>query len=259
MFRPLFISGWLVATGWVMAAPTSPRPVDQLCVAGNACGPAALLNALRFGSKDWQRAAAAVAGESDRQQVMSVIRDIGMRPSKSLHGKPRWSRAGVGVADLCDMANEMTVGLYLPPLTDEVLFLNPKETPEKLLVRCHQKFAKSIAKGFPPLLSLRRFVWRRDHGQLPQWVAVDAHFVTVRSVPKQIDRHATSFAMDFIDPWGGCFSHGTIRIPPSPVIANAAGQSTCLEAVGQMAAWQRTAAGRGERSVVVVSAVIGRW
>ena len=82
------------------ATQAAPVPVNQLVVSGNACGPAALLNAFRFGSENWRKAGAAVKGNNDRERILSVIRDIGMRPSKHLPSRARWSRRGVGVADL---------------------------------------------------------------------------------------------------------------------------------------------------------------
>ena len=43
-------------------------PANQLVVAGNACGPAALLNAFRFGNADWQRRVR-LAGATDKERL----------------------------------------------------------------------------------------------------------------------------------------------------------------------------------------------
>ena len=132
MLRRVIVSlSWCVSAWSALAAPLvreapnpSAAPANQLAVAGNACGPAALLNAFRFGNPDWQRASNAVAGANDRERILSIIREIGMRPSKHVPGHPRWSRRGVSVADLQDMANEMTAGKFLPQVSEEVFFLN---------------------------------------------------------------------------------------------------------------------------------------
>ena len=101
-------------------APSLSAPAaNQLVVAGNACGPAALLNAFRFGNEHWQRASNVIAGDNDRERILSIIREIGMRPSKHVPGQPRWSRRGVSLADLRDMADEMTAGQYLPQFSEE--------------------------------------------------------------------------------------------------------------------------------------------
>ena len=145
-------------------------PADQLAVAGNACGPTALLNAFRFGSPDWQRASNAIAGETDKQRIYTVIRESGMRPSNSIKGHPRWSRKGVNLMDLCDMGNELTRAHFLPLMSQEVLFAKPGESQRKLLGRVHQRFETSLAKGLPPVVSLRRYVRRAQQGKAPEWI-----------------------------------------------------------------------------------------
>ena len=105
LLLPLFGVVALAAPPMREAPNPAAVPVNQLVVAGNACGPAALLNAFRFGNADWQRASNAVAGANDRERILTIIREIGMRPSKQTPGRARWSRRGVNVADLHDMAD----------------------------------------------------------------------------------------------------------------------------------------------------------
>ena len=238
----------------------SAVPVNQLVVAGNACGPAALLNAFRFGNPAWQRAATALAGSTDKESLLRMIREIGMRPSKHVPGHPRWSRRGVSVLDLRDMANEMRIGQYLPAVSAEVLFLNARETPQQLLRRVYQRLDTSLAKGLPPIVSLRRYALRRQPGSsAPQWVVIDAHFVTLTALPGKLDRSARGFAVSYLDPWGGKRCQGSIGIPEQAVMADAAGNSFCLEAN-----FPQTPAGKdlrrsGEKTVLAAAAAIGRW
>lgn len=232
----------------------SASPANQLVVAGNACGPAALLNAFRFGNEDWRRASDAITGKNDRERILTVIREIGMRPSKHVPGHARWSRRGVNVADLCDMANEMVSGKFLPMVVNEVFFLKPGENSDKLLKRVHQRLEKSLAKGLPPVLSLRRHALRGG-----QWVVIDAHFVTVTSVPRKLEKAACSFPVHYIDPWGGRSCQGTIGIPNPVCFGNAEGQSSCLEAVFPQTPVGRKQLRKGEKTVLAVSAGIGRW
>lgn len=244
-----------------MSALADPAavPANQLVVAGNACGPTALLNAFRFGSPDWQRASNAIAGDTDKQRIYTIIRESGMRPSNSIKGRPRWSRKGVNLADLHDIANELTRGHFLPLMSEEVLFLKPGETQEKLLRRVHGRFETSLAKGLPPVLSLRRYVLRRQDGNPPGWVIIDAHFVTLTAVPPKLEKNARSFPVSYIDPWGGKICQGAIAIPERGVLANAAADSPCLEAVFPQALVGKTLVRPGETAALTAAAALGRW
>lgn len=258
LFLALGVSA--VAAPLLQEAPNPAAvPANQLVVAGNACGPTALLNALRFGNPDWQRASAAITGDTDKQRIYTIIRECGMRPSKSVPGRPRWSRKGVNLPDLRDMANEMTQAHFLPLMSDEVLFLQAGESQEKLLKRAHQWLETSLAKGLPPLLSLRRYVLRKQEGRPPQWVVLDAHFVTLTALPRKLEKGARSFPVSYIDPWGGKIHAGAICIPERSVLAATAGGSPCLEAVFPDASVGKKLVRPGESSALTVAAVLGRW
>lgn len=267
MFRLAIHSAVMVFAVWpVTAAPEireAPNAgavaVDQLCVSGNACGPAALLNALRFGNGDWQRAANAVAGANDKERILRVIREIGMRPSKQIPGVTRWSRRGVGLSDLRDMGDEMTIGQYLPQLREEVFFINPRETPEQLLRRVHQRMETSLAKGLPPVVSLRRFKLGKSASPVADWVAVDAHFVTLTAIPRKLDKQARGFDVGYIDPWGGRKCQGVIRLPVGTAFADATGRVCCLEAEFPRTLVGKNRVGKSEATILAVSAAIGRW
>lgn len=241
------------------AANPAAVPVNQLVVAGNACGPAALLNAFRFGNKDWQRASNAIAGKNDRDHVLTVIREVGMRPSKSVPGRPRWSRRGVNVADLRDMANEMAADHWLPQISEDMCYLKTRETPEKLLRRVHSRLRTSLAKGLPPILSIRLHVLRAHSGHEAQWSSIDAHFITVTTVPGRLEKNARSFPVRYIDPWGGRFCEGEIRIPAQAVLPDGNGRSSCLEVLFPQTSVGAKLVRLGEETVVVPAAVIGRW
>lgn len=266
MFRLLINSLWLACCGSVLAGPplreapnSQAVPANQLLVAGNACGPTALLNAFRFGSKDWQRAYQAISGDDDKERIYSVIREPGMRPSSSIKGRPRWSKNGVNIVDLCDMGNEMTRGHFLPLMSHEVLFLKSGETQKKLLSRVHKRFETSLAKGLPPVISLRRYVKRRHNGKPPVWTVLDAHFVTLTSVPRKLEAGATSFFVSYVDPWGGKVCNGTVSIPNQGVLTDVKSESPCLEAVFSQAAVGKKLVRSGESSTLALVAVLGRW
>lgn len=259
------LAAGLACAGWAAAeeritAPSMVAPVvNQLSVAGNACGPAALLNAFRSGNEDWLRAFQAVDGRTDRERILSVIRTPGMRPSTHSKGVARWSKRGVSVADLRDIANEMIAGLYLPMLSEDVFFRQTRETPERLLLRIHQRLAKSLEKGLPPVLSLRRYVNRPASNGVSSWVVLDAHFVTVTALPRKLSRGAFSFPVSYIDPWGGRRLDGVLAIPTVPVFPDDSGHSSCIEARFPKSSVGSSQVRKHETSVLVASAGIGRW
>lgn len=255
---------FLLSAGSLSAQPMreAPHPgavpVNQLAIAGNACGPAALLSAFRFGSDGWRKAADAVEGEDDRQRLRKIITDVGMRPSKSLGGRPRWSKSGVNIADLCDMANEMVKGPFLPDLEYEIMVLKPEESHADLLERVHGRLEKSLAKGMPPVVGIRRFVKRKGG-----WVVVEAHFVTVISIPRKLEKDADSFPVIYLDPWGGRRCEGRVAVSDKEFLAGDGRTdpilAPCLEAVFPQALVGKSKVGKGEATLLTVSAAIGCW
>jgi hypothetical protein len=157
------------------------------------------------------------------------------------------------------MANEMTAAHHLPQVGEEICYLKPRETPEKLLRRLHGRLQTSLAKGLPPILSIRRHVLRAQPGHDAQWISIDAHFITVTSVPRRLEKNARSFPVRYIDPWGGRFCEGEIRIPENTVMPDAKGRSSCLEAHFPQTSVGAKLVRRGERTAVVPAAAIGRW
>jgi hypothetical protein len=231
-------------------------PANQLAVSGNACGPTALLNAFRFADSSWQRALVNIPGETDKQRILTFIREIGMRPSRHIAGRPRWSRKGVNIADLCDMANEATRGQMLPEISHEVLFLEKRETQERFLRRVHKRLQVSLSKRLPPVVSLRRYVLR---GNPAEWVVLDAHFVTLVALPTKLEKNAVSFPVTYVDPWGGKICGGNITVARTAVLAGSAAASPCLEADFPQASVGKKLAKTGEKSVLTISAALGRW
>ena len=230
------------------------RPANQLDISGNACGPAALLSSFRCGNAAWQKAAEALPGEDDRAQLRHWIRYHGLRPSETLKGRTRWTTAGINVEDLVTAVNEMNRPLYLPAIGHDGLFRQGKETPAKLLQRSRERMQRSLEKGIPPILSLRRHVLRRG-----QWISVQGHFVTVIAVPKKLGRVETGYPITYLDPWGGKRCEGWIRIPGQTLLARQGETSPCLLAEVPAANIGKKAVSRGETTVVIPETVIGRW
>ncbi len=240
----------------VANAPGTPRPVNQLTVAGNACGPAALLNAYQSGSPQWNSVTGILKGETDRGRLNTIIRSWGLLPSATLPGRKRWTTAGVNADDLCSIANEINDLAHLPELRLEVFMAQPGESPRQLLVRAHHRLGKSLAAGFPPVASVRRLALR---GTPPEWTGVQGHFVTITGVQGKLPRGATEFQVSYIDPWGGRQARGVVR---NAVRAFGRGDGTpppCLETV-----FPETKAGMehiraSEPSELILATGMGRW
>jgi len=232
------------------AAPDDARAVSQLAVSGNACGPAALLNSLRFSDARWRKSLAAIDGETDRGQLLTIIRRHGLRPSPHLGGRQRWTRHGMNVVDLTDVANEIVSRFDLPEVRHQVLIANSVESPSGQLARTHRYLETSLARGLPPILSVRRYAFRDG-----AWTAIDAHFVTVTEAPRRLPRNAEVFQITYIDPWDGGTHLGEIRIPEG-----FSGSITpFLEARFPTARVGSERLRPNEPTVLVASAVIGRW
>jgi hypothetical protein len=215
---------------WRQAPAPAAQAINQRALSGNACGPAALLNACRFGSATWSVLPAALEAADDRAQLTSLIRRYGVRPSQHLPNRPRWSRHGINIADLTDLANEFSAdassGRKPPPLRHEILVLREGESPALLLRRCHRLLHDSLQRGFPPVLSIRSHRLGAEG-----WKPLDAHFVTILAVPRKLERGADRFVFRCVDPWGAVRREGSLQIPQSPLLAAAGQPPPCLETI----------------------------
>ena len=229
-------------------------PVNQLAISGNACGPAALLASFRFGNESWQAAAKSLPGNTDKEKLTQWIKRHGLRPSATLKGRMRWSNGGINVEDLVVAANEMNRPLYLPTLAIDDLFRRDAEQPRQLLKRARARLDRSLTRGFPPVLSLKRFVLRKG-----VWTAVQGHFVTVTAVPAKLAKDESGIRISYIDPWGGKRCEGTLKMADRAILAASPGLAPCLVAEVPSSNIGKKDLKRGEESVVVPAAIIGRW
>jgi hypothetical protein len=234
-------------------------PFDQLAVSGNACGPAALLNAYRCGSPAWQRALAGVPGTSDRERLRNTIRCWGLRPSASLPGRKRWTRDGINAEDLRDLANDLAAPRVLPALRCETFLTNTGESSRQLLARVHRRLSASLAKGLPPVISIRRIALRHRPGGTPEWVVLQGHFVTVTALPGRLEPAAGGFSISYLDPWGGRRQSGRLALSNRAFVVAPELGSPCLEADFPHAGVGKDRARPGEMTLLTLAAGIGRW
>lgn len=226
-------------------------PVNQLLVSGNACGPAALLNAFGFGSAKWQALGTAIPAQTDRLRLTYVIRGHGLKQSKHLD-RLRWTKTtGVNVLDLTDMANELRGGRWMAKLRHETFIRERREPNEKLIQRIHTRLAHSMKKGLPPIISLQRLARPAGKpGSALDWRVVHSHFVVVTGLPAKLEKNATSFPFRYADPWGGKIFDGHIRIDPSSTYP-AASVSVPKSNIGKRSVKS------GEHSIIALAAGVG--
>lgn len=241
------------ADSWLAAPAADQRPYNQLLVSGNACGPAALLTAFRTGDPAWRNVETRLQGANDKQRLSYTIRAWGLRPSQQLAGRTRWSKAGINVNDLVALANDMTAPLMRPRLASDVLSPGHFETPDRQLARLHARMKTSLAKGLPPLLSIRRTVLRRAPGGSRSWMNLEGHFVTITGLPAKLPKGSLSFPVTYADPWGGRSCRGEIRVPAADM------PQTFPEAIFPATTVGKARVKAGEATHLEASAVIGRW
>lgn len=242
--------------GGQLAAPNSAaRPVNQLALSSNACGPAALLYAFSAGNDDWQRAYQAVSGDTDRERLAYIIKRYALHPSRHLNNHRRWSnRGGVGSADLVDMGNEMCAGHYLPGLRSETLIAGSAGSHQRLIQQAHRRLSTSLAKGLPPILVLKRNARPAANPSPAAWRIVEGHYLVVTGMPARISRGTQAFDVSFMDPHGGKQRTGTLRIP------DGAGPTLpWLEFSSPDTPVGRRLVRSNEQSLVTTTAVIGRF
>ena len=226
----------------------SAKPFNQLDLAWNACGPAALLNSYRFGNPAWRKISEEPPGLSDRERIRAIARGPAMRESSSLPGRARWSRNGINISDLRDVANEIARPAYLPALSNSTLVISPIESREAHLRRVHAKLARSLSEGIPPILSIRLYA-KRDG----TWTPIQSHFITVTSVPGRLDQGSTGFPVGFVDPLGAKPGQGRIMIGSDP------GMDFFAEAKFPDVTIGRSSLGAVEKPYLAVSAALGRF
>ncbi len=142
----------------------------------------------------------------------------------------------------------------LPAISEETLFLKTGESQRAHLHRVRSLMARSLHAGFPPILSIRRFVKRNG-----QWTAIQGHFVTITSIPGNIASTEPSFPVKYVDPWGGNFREGTIAINGNAFMGDDPARNPNLQAVFPTAIVGKRLVRSGEDTVLAVSAVLGRF
>lgn len=170
----------------------------------NGCGPASILNMLKFSREDYLNAYLSVLGSGEGVKMRFLVdRYFKNRKSVTFPAAKRWMPTGIQSADLVTGLNEFLKDEGIPELSGTYLDLKEGETEANHIVRCHDLISASIRSGVMPILSLRSYiVKRRESNQMePRWEAGVHHYVVVTSVTRPPSK--TGFEVAVLDPWRG--------------------------------------------------------
>ena len=194
--------------------------IDQIPIHEMACGPVALLNAYQFSSADWRGSVHKMSG-STVEKFNYLTKTYCSIYSRNSHLKRRWDdKNGIRPDDLTEAINEFHIKVNLPKVSLKRLFLKNKQSHEELLVELHTHIAQSLQHGFPPLLSVSRFARISSPRGGHRWSEVSSHFITLTSIPRELEANAQSFSFGYVDPWGGRKSTNQFIISESTFFAN---------------------------------------
>ncbi len=257
------------AVEMVRAPNFGAEAVDQLDHSKQACGPASLLNQLRFGNATLQSAEGKIPAEGDARKLRWIIGRYGIKGSNHLSGRMRWNQAtGVNVADLEDMANLMAGELRSSKVTTEHLQRKKGDRGQELISRAHKRIVKSLKSGVPPILQVRRVVHRQStQAQQKFWMGVHGHFVVIIGVQKKLAKNSSQLLVEYVDPWRGSKFSGYLEIPtekffatnPSSKDGNGFSVTPYLNVNFPSSSIGESKIRAGEKSVLTCPNLIGRF
>ncbi|MEM1297380.1 MAG: hypothetical protein AAGH89_18590 [Verrucomicrobiota bacterium] len=187
--------------------------IDQTIYSDTACGPTALLSALKFGSKSHQLAYAGLTGSDDSTKLRFVIERYFDQKSSVFERQKRFTKAG-GVAhvDLLAAYQDLA-GDYELAKPQGKEWIRREGKPSVDFVReTHDKLRFSLLQEVAPILALRSQIARYDPETSSwNWRKMADHFVVVTAVPDTLRTEAHGFAIEYIDPNGGKQASGFIH------------------------------------------------
>lgn len=178
-----------------------------------ACGPAAMANALRFGAPKMREALDSLVGNDDRTRLRFLIdRYFQNVQSEIFPRAKRLGHNGVLVVDLRNAFNDLLRENQLEPLASLDLNRLDGERDRDFLERVHGKLQQSLGRGIPPIIQLRSYAAMQEEEGSSKvvWKAAKNHFLVVTRVPTELRKQDMGFVFDAIDPNGGHLVSGYI-------------------------------------------------
>lgn len=239
-----------------------------------ACGPAAMANALRFGVPGMREALDSLVGNDDTTRLRFLIdRYFKNVPSEIFPTAKRLGHKGVLAVDLKNACNDLLREHNLEPLDQLELHRLDGERDRDFLERVHGKLLSSLRRGTPPIIQVRSYAAMQEEegGAKVVWKATNNHFLVVTRVPTELRKQDMGFVFDAIDPNGGRLVSGYVFGEPHLPFQAEKGQDSptqvewlsgrpflLVKAPGVVSLQPRKAIWR-DRVVVALSAVIGSF
>lgn len=171
-----------------------------------ACGPTAMINVMRHGTPEMQRAYNSLAGVDERARLRLVIdRYFKNKHSRVFPRAKRLGHHGVLAIDLKSAFSDLLKDYQLDPVSKLELNRLAGESDRDFLERVHEKLKLSLRRGVPPIIQLRTYMVNRE-GEVNSrgmWKATNSHFVVVTRVPSELREQDEGFTFDAIDSNGG--------------------------------------------------------
>jgi hypothetical protein len=208
------------------APPEKPFVLTQAEVGENACGPCALINSLSRGDDQLKRLLERLPGKTSHDKLRQLIKDYGSKPSEEYKGKkPRYQEAsGITWVDMRHFVSDLFADRDLGPIQGSYLDRDKKEPLADHLQRVHRLLARSLAAGFPPVLSIRSF-YAKDQGKEFRWEGLHGHWVTLVEIPKELAENEKGFRFGYADSVTGKVEYGYVYYDEARSFAAAKGNA----------------------------------
>lgn len=198
----------------VRVAVMADKVIKQGLLSENACGPAAILNALQFGNETLQSVYQKIPGESAKDKLTHIADHYGKNASVVEKGKSLFSmESGMMADDILPFFNAILCQYNAPILQETYGDIARGESTRDHLRRMHSSLAQSIRSQVPVVASIRSFATQKDpnDGQI-KWQGVAAHVILITRVPDEIKPSQKGFSFEFIDPSNGTIEEGYLHI-----------------------------------------------
>tara|TARA_R110002096_G_scaffold100173_6_gene221987 strand:- start:664 stop:1518 length:855 start_codon:yes stop_codon:yes gene_type:complete len=189
------------------------EPVDQTSFSATACGPAAMLNALKFGSESHRTVYQKLTGAGDVAKLRFVIGRYFDQPSLIFEHQKRFTKAGgVAHSDLLAALRDCAEENRLPELQGTEWVRDQGTASVEFVRDTHRKLRFSLIQETLPILGLRSQIARYDSETASwNWRKMSDHFIVVTAVPDELREGAHGFSFDYVEPNGGKLASGFIH------------------------------------------------
>ncbi len=189
------------------------KTIDQMWLSDMACGPAAVLNSMRFGPPEYQQLFDELPGNTGLEKLDYVVRVFGSKPSDDYESGTRIrSLGGMSAEDLKHFYMDSLKGNKAIPTISGVYLDRLKfESDQHFVWRTHKLLALSIKRGVPPIIHLWAVAPVISDGKITSlWGGLVSHFATVTSIQDSLENQDLGFYFKYIDPNGGILHSGYI-------------------------------------------------